>query len=125
MCGTGLAEPEKDMSSRAKLAWEIFEEALQPFRQEIEKYRKLAMFREADRHCRGILKGIYDFDEESSTQYKEWAIDAPAEYFGLVLEDWKSLRKGRLPLSKMQDFIEEQCPAYAEFAVRILRSKSG
>ena len=109
----------------SEAAWEVFDEALQPFREEMEKYQKLAMTKEADRHCQGLLKGIYDFDEESATQYKEWAMDAPAEYFGLVLKDWKALHKERVPLSKMQDFIEKQCPAYAHFAVRILRSKSG
>lgn len=104
-------------------AWEMFDEALQPFRQDVEKYRKRAMSEEANLYYQGILKGIHDFDNESSTKYKEWAVDAPAEYFGLVLDEWKVLPEGRLPLSEMRDFIDDQCPAYAELGARLLRSR--
>lgn len=44
----------------SEAAWEIFDEALRPFRQELEKYLNLAMAEEADRQCQGILKGIHD-----------------------------------------------------------------
>jgi hypothetical protein len=114
---TGYVEP-------GDAAWELFEEALQPFRDDIVKYRKLSMLEHANLQWQGILKGIYDFDKESSTPYKDWATDAPAEYFGMVLQDWKSLGKGRMPLAKMQAFIQSQCPDYSGFAERILRSKN-
>ena len=87
-------------------AWEMFEEALRPFREEVEKYKKLSMLKEAALYCRGVLKGIYKFDKDSSTQYKEWAVDAPGEYFAYILDDWKKLYKGRLPLVSMKGFLE-------------------
>ena len=40
------------------VAWEMFEEALRPFREEVEKYKKLSMLKEAASYCQGILKGI-------------------------------------------------------------------
>jgi len=55
----------------------MFEEALAPFLQYMERYRMLGLPERASACCLGILQGIYDFDEESSTQYKEWAVDAP------------------------------------------------
>jgi hypothetical protein len=104
-------------------AWEMFDETLQPFRQDVEKYRKLSMFKEANLCYQGILKGIHDFDNESSTEYKEWAVDTPTEYFGLVLDEWKALPEGRLPLSEMRHFVDDQCPAYAELGARLLRAR--
>ena len=41
------------------VAWEMFEEALSPFRDDVEKYKKLSMPKEAALYCLGILKGIY------------------------------------------------------------------
>ena len=104
-------------------AWEMFEEALKPFRDEAEKYRCLAMFKEADLCLKGILKGIYDFDRKSSTEYKDWAVDAPGEYFGLILDDWKKLHKGRQAIDDMRKFIEKNCPDWIDWALKSLRSR--
>lgn len=103
-------------------AWEMFEEALRPFREEVEKYKKLSMLKEAAFFCRGILKGIYEFDKHSTTQYKEWAVDAPGEYFAYILDDWRGLYKGKLPMVSMKDFLETSCPDWFEWAIKSLRS---
>jgi hypothetical protein len=103
-------------------AWEMFEETLEPFCREIEKYRKLSMWKEANLCYQGIMKGIHDFERESSTEYKQWAVDAPAEFFGRILDEWKALSDGRGRLSDMQDFIDKHCPSYAEWGARLLRS---
>ena len=103
-------------------AWEMFEEALRPFREEVEKYKKLSMLKEATFCCQGILKGIYEFDKHSTTQYKEWAVDAPGEYFAYVLDDWRKLYKGKLPMVSMKGFLETSCPDWVEWAVKSLRS---
>jgi hypothetical protein len=58
----------------------------------------------------GILQGIYDFDKESSTEHKEWAVDASGEYFGRVVDVWKEIYQGRPPLSTMESFVKEHCP---------------
>ena len=62
------------------------------------------MLKEAALYCRGILKGIYEFDKHSTTQYKEWAVDAPGEYFAYILDDWRELYKEKLPMVSMKDF---------------------
>ena len=104
------------------VAWEMFEEAIRPFRDEVEKYKKLSMLKEAAFYCRGILKGIYEFDKHSTTQYKEWAVEAPGEFFAYVLDDWRELHKGKLPMVSMKGFFETNCPDWVEWAVKSLRS---
>jgi hypothetical protein len=104
-------------------AWEMFEEVLRPFRYDVEKYKKLSMPKEATLYCMGILKGIYTFDKDSKTQYKEWAVDAPGEYFASILEDWRALYKGKIPMASMKDFLATNCPDWV-CAVKLLRSSS-
>jgi hypothetical protein len=103
--------------------WEMFEEALEPFRGEVAKYKQLSMHKEAELTCLGILKGIYDFHEISSTEYKQWAVDAPGEYFAMILDDWKKLFKGRLPFQRMREFLETHCPGWAEWGMKSLGFK--
>lgn len=105
----------------SEAASEMLEEALQPFRDEVAKYQRLSMLNEAELICQGILKGIYDFDAESTTEFKEWALDAPSEYFGEVLNDWKRLFGRTSPLQRGTDFLRTHCPTWAEQAAKSLR----
>ena len=104
-------------------AWEMFEEALKPFQAEVHKYKQLSMLQEADLACRGILKGIYDFHKGSATEYKQWSVDAPSDYFGVVLDDWKKLFATRPPFPRMTEFLQTHCPDWAEWATKSLRSR--
>ncbi|MBI3372869.1 MAG: hypothetical protein HY017_14080 [Betaproteobacteria bacterium] len=104
-------------------ALEMLEEALQPFRDEVDKYKQLSMLREADVACQGILKGTYDFHTKSSTEYEQWAADVPSEYFGAVLDAWKKLFAGRPPFPRMAAFLHTHCPDWAEWATKSLRSR--
>ena len=82
------------------------------------------MLKEVNLCYQGILKGIHDFGKESTTEYKQWAVDAPGEYFGQVLNEWKALPEGRLPLSVMREYIDEHCPDYANWGGRLLQSRA-
>ncbi len=63
------------------------------------------------------------FNAKSATEYRDWAVDALAEYFGLVLEHWKRLFKGRPPLREMERFLESHRPDWAEWSVSQLRKR--
>ena len=91
-------------------AWQMFEDALDPFQDQIERHKQLSMAREAKLVCMGILKGIYDFHKESASEYKDWAVDAPGEYFSMILHDWQKSTKTRKDLAEMNQFIDENCP---------------
>jgi len=105
-------------------AFQMFEEALAPFLQDMERYRTLGLPERASACCLGILQGIYDFDEESSTQYKEWAVDAPADFFGQVADAWANIYHGKPPLSKLESFVKEHCPRYVALLAQHLRFRT-
>ena len=90
-----------------EMAWQIFEEALEPFREELRKCQRFLLYAEAKKHCLGILEGIYKFEKESSSEYKDWAVDAPREYFKRVLKEWKSGQDNPEDVAEVEDFIEK------------------
>ncbi len=96
-----------------EMAWEMFEEALQPFIDEMKKHQKLSMPYEAKYQCMGILKGIYRFYKESNSEFKDWAVDAPGEYFGTVLDEWRGSCESSEDLEEMETFIQANCPKWA------------
>ena len=59
---------------------------------------------QAEAVCLGILKGVYDFQWHSKTEFKNWAIDAPSEYFWIYLEEWKKHFQQPSSTSRMNQF---------------------
>ena len=93
-----------------EMAWEMFEEALNPYLKELKKYQELSMHNEAKNYCMGILKGIYQFEKESKSEYKDWADDAPGEYFGEILDEWKNNCKNSEDVKEMEKFVKKNFP---------------
>ena len=103
-------------------AWSMFDDALEPFREEMAKYQQLSMPKQAEAVCLGLLKGIYDFRWSSQTEFKDWAVDAPAEFFWAYLEEWMKLFQQRASASRMNQFLKEHCGQWAERASRTISS---
>lgn len=104
----GYTSPE-DMSI------EMFEEALEPYVQEMYRLLELKMRPEAKLYCMGILKGIYQYEEDSGSEFKDWATDIPGETFGQILREWgnKSNNKEK---NEMKNYISKECPDWYKWA---------
>ena len=70
-------------------AWELFEEALNPFIDEMRKNQRRTLPAAAKTYCIGIIKGLWKYKEESISDLKDWVEDAPGEYVETVVEEWK------------------------------------
>jgi hypothetical protein len=105
----GYTSPE-DMSA------EMFEEALEPFVQEMQRLMDLKMHQEAKLYCMGILKGIHQYEEDSESEFKDWASDVPGESFGYILREWGKNRNNK-DKKEMKDFIEKEFPAWSSWAI--------
>lgn len=104
-------------SSPDEMAAQMFEEALHPHEEEIKKYQKLSMSDQCMHYVMGTLKGIYRFEKEAESEFKDWATDVPAETFGFLLDEWrKDARKG--DLKQMCQFVSEQCPEWARWVTK-------
>ena len=78
----GYAEPHE-------VSWEMFEEAITPFIDEMKKLQNRNQPAAAKTHCIGIVKGLWRFDEDSVSDFKDWVEDAPGEYVTTVVDEWK------------------------------------
>jgi len=94
-----------------ELASEMFEEALQPYVDELLRCQKLVMHEEAKFHCMGILKGIYMFEKEGTAEFQDWVVDVPHETFMYLFEEW---RKGSNSQNRkeMDEFVKRNFPIW-------------
>jgi hypothetical protein len=70
-------------------AWELFEEALAPFIDEMKKNQQRALPATAKAYCIGIIKGLRQYEKDSRSDFKDWVTDAPGEYVDTVVEEWR------------------------------------
>ena len=111
------AGPRTDgYTSPEDMAVEMFEEALDPFLQELYRLFDLKMHQEAKLYCMGLLKGIYQYEEDSESEFKDWATDVPGETFGHVLTEWEKNSNNKAK-NEMKDFISNECPNWSEWAI--------
>ena len=96
-----------------EMAVEMIEELLRHHHYEIKKYLELNMTRQAKKYCMGVLSGIYHYDHESESEFKDWAADIPGECFSSFLEDWKKSSPNKNDAAEMQAFIAEECPSWS------------
>jgi hypothetical protein len=70
-------------------AWEIFEETLEPFIDEMKKNQKRGLTAAAKANCIGIVRGLWKYEKGSFSDFAGWVEDAPGEYVDTVVEEWK------------------------------------
>lgn len=90
----------EDLNSRAgshqwgyveptEAAWDLLGEEIEFFQEEMKRYLKLGLQKEALEVCKGILLGLYRARHEESGYLLGWAPDFPKETACLILEEWK------------------------------------
>ncbi len=86
-------------------AYSLYEDTLKEYLDELEK--------EPNYYFMGILKGIYLFETESTSEFKNWA-DVGEEYFRSILDDWKKDCDNEKDIVEMNNFIQEHCPQWCD-----------
>lgn len=85
---------------------EMVEEVVEPFLQELRKYQKLGMRAQANQMCMGLLLGLYRFERESKSEFKDWAGDAPTAFTEAVIDAWKEGSPDRADVQEVKAFVE-------------------
>lgn len=70
------------------LAWQMFEDAVESYLKKARMYRGPSINPNMDRYYMGLLKGVHKFKKESKSEYKHLVMNAPAENFEIIKEDW-------------------------------------
>lgn len=116
----GAGEHIDGYISPDEMAADMFDGALEPFLKELNRLFDLEMQQEAKLHCMGLLKGLYRYEEESESEFKDWAGDLPRETFEEVLDKWKKRNSDNKDRKEMKDFIKDECQNWSEWASKRL-----
>jgi DNA-binding SARP family transcriptional activator len=106
--------------SPENMAFEMVEEQLKTYYQELFRLCELNMEKEALQYCMGVLKGIYRYANESESEFKDWATDIPEECFGYVISEWEKKCKRKSQVKELKLFIKKECHKWSEWANKLL-----
>ena len=99
-------------------AVQLLEEELQPFVDQVERYRSLGMDKQEQEYCMGVILGTYRYDRESKSEFKDWCADIPIECAGDMLDEWRKVNRDDAATTAMDAFIRERCPGWAKHLIR-------
>lgn len=88
-------------------AGEMFEEALEPFIKEMKKNQQRGLPAIAKAYCIGIVKGLWRFDEKSSSDFTDWVIDMPGECADDVIKEWKKGNPGDDDIAEVMNIVKD------------------
>jgi hypothetical protein len=60
-----------------------------------------------------VILGIYRFEHESKSEFKQVAEDIPAECAANLLEEWRERNPEQARVDAMDAFIRGRCPKWA------------
>ncbi len=102
-------------TSPEDMAYEMIEEALNPFEETVSRLFDLGMVQEAKLSCMGVLKGLYKYEHESKSEFKDWAADVPGEYYDQLLEEWRKQNNNKKDNEDMDFFLKQQCSKWFRY----------
>lgn len=101
-------------------AWELLEEALEPFVEDMKRHLGLGLYEEALEICKGIVLGLYQCRVANGDEFLGWASDFPAEAAGNTVADWIAADKRGASSSQhvpnrvllLRKFVDEHVPEW-------------
>jgi len=113
-------------------AYQLLEEAVQPFVEDMKRHLSLGLEQEAFEICKGIILGLYQLKDDTGGEFLDWAPDFPAEAAGDAVTEWLTeARKGardpkgqRNRIALLQEFVEVHVPEWEWISKQADGSKS-
>ena len=97
----------------SEVASQMIEAVLAPYLEELSRYQALGLNLEAGELCKGLLLGLYQFEHESKSQFKDWATDLPFDFAQEVLAAWRRGATGEANTGEISGFIQEELPSWS------------
>lgn len=101
-------------------AWELAEEAVQPFVEDMKRHLRLGHHQVGLEICKGIVLGLYQCRDAGGDDFLGWAEDFPAEAAGNAVTEWIGTRKqgssgrqpGRNRVLLLREFVDRHVPEW-------------
>ena len=97
----------------AAAAVDMVEEALEFYADDIERLGRLGARESSLGTLMGVVKGLYRFDKESKTEFRDWAEDIAADVAWSLAEKWRKTATDR-ERQAWKNFLARHCPDWAE-----------
>lgn len=99
-------------TSPEEAAAEIIEDDLQPFIDQLETYHELKMPEQEAAYGMGILLGIYRYQHESNSEFRQLTEEMLADAAANLLEAWQERNPEQARIDAMHTFIRARCPEW-------------
>lgn len=98
----------------SEAAWEMLEEVVEPFVDDMKRYLDLGLEEQARELCQGILLGLYRVRDGCENDVLNWSPDFPAESAGQALEVWSKANEagGQGGRQLSGEFVAEHIPEW-------------
>lgn len=123
--GSRAGEHSWGYTSPTEAAWELLEESVEPFIEDMKRQFALGLDAEALEICKGLALGLYRVCDERGDEFLEWASDFPAETAAYALGIWRAggdrnrPKRGRRKQRVFDwDFVEEFVPEWEDLIDR-------
>jgi hypothetical protein len=78
----------------------------------MKTYLSLGIHAQADEYALGILRGLYEFDQEADTEFKKSAEDDARMAFDELLHEWRRGRPDEFARNWMSKELAEYCSTW-------------
>ena len=110
-------------NSPDQAAADLIDEELQPFFDQARRYHAMEMPAEEAAYRRGVILGIYRYEQEAKSEFRELAVDIPIDCAGALLDEWRKRGQDSVTTAAMDAFIRKRCPNWASDLIRTGRRK--
>lgn len=98
-----------------EVADEMVMEAFSPFLSQINTFHAIGEFASELTYIEGVLKGLYQFQKEATTDFSDYTEDYPDSFATDILSDWRHRHPDDSSgLETLHSFLSEQCPDWAD-----------
>lgn len=94
-------------------AMELIEEELQSFRDQITRYHELGMDEQERDYCIGTILGLYRYEQESKSEFKDWCADMPFYSAKSILQELRKQDGIPSASATLNGFLQQRCPKWA------------
>ncbi len=94
---------------------------IEPYQKEIEHYNKIGMTAAAAHLCLGVIWGLYLFETEVNTEFKNWAPDLPIGWAADTVGHWGKSNRTARHHKAVRRFIVKHLPQWEDSLIRELR----
>jgi len=98
-----------------EVADEMVMEAFSPFLFQINTFHAIGEFASELIYIEGVLKGLYQFQKEATTDFSDYTEDYPDTFASDILSDWSHRHPDdSSSLETLHSFLSEKCPSWAD-----------